>query len=123
MRGLVLVRTFTISAVILIAGGTTVRAQGTAAAADRAGAAAVEQWGTYEVELKGPDSGNPFVDVQLSATFTCDDRKVTATGFYDGDGVYRVRVMPDRQGEWRYETQSNRPELSGKSVSFTCGPA
>ena len=30
----------------------------------------VEQWGVYEIALKGPTSGNPFLDVNLSATFT-----------------------------------------------------
>jgi hypothetical protein len=81
----------------------------------------VEQWGVFEVELHGRASGNPFFDVQLSATFTCQDRKVAANGFYDGDGVYRVRCMPDRPGEWRYETQSNRADLNGQTGSFTCG--
>jgi hypothetical protein len=88
----------------------------TSAAADT-----VEQWGIHEVTLKGPSDGNPFVDVQFSATFTCQDRKFEAAGFYDGDGTYRVRCMPDRQGEWRYETRSNKPELNGKTGTFTCG--
>ena len=26
--------------------------------------------------------------------------RVPAPGFYDGDGVYRVRFMPDTEGEW-----------------------
>jgi hypothetical protein len=82
---------------------------------------AVEQWGIHEITLKGPADGNPFVDVQFSATFTCQDRKFEAAGFYDGDGTYRVRCMPDRQGEWRYETRSNKPELNGKAGTFTCG--
>ena len=30
----------------------------------------VEQWGIFEVALKGPATGNPFVDVHFSATFT-----------------------------------------------------
>jgi hypothetical protein len=29
----------------------------------------VEQWGIAEVELKGPRTGNPFLDVSLSADF------------------------------------------------------
>src|SRR5262249_11900045 len=34
---------------------------------------------------------------------------------YDGDGVYRLRFMPDRPGAWRYTTRSNRAELDGKT--------
>jgi Domain of unknown function (DUF5060)/Domain of unknown function (DUF5605)/Protein of unknown function (DUF4038) len=76
---------------------------------------AVEQWGTFEVALQGPTAGNPFVDVELSARFAQGERAVTVRGFYDGDGVYRVRFMPEAPGEWRFETASNRPELHGKT--------
>jgi hypothetical protein len=81
----------------------------------------VEQWGTFEVVLKGPSSGNPFVEVGLSARFTRGDTAVTVAGFYDGDGVYRVRFMPNQQGKWRYRTKSNRAELDGKTGGFTAG--
>ena len=27
------------------------------------------KWGIYEITLKGSDSGNPFIDTQLSAEF------------------------------------------------------
>ena len=40
-------------------------------------------------------SGNPFVDVQLTATFQQGDDKHMVSGFYDGEGIYRVRFMPD----------------------------
>jgi hypothetical protein len=81
-----------------------------------------EQWDVYEITLPGPATGNPFVDVSLSARFTQGDSVVTATGFYDGDGTYKVRFMPDRAGEWRYETASNVPALAGKSGTFTAAP-
>ena len=29
----------------------------------------IEQWGIYQVTLDGPDTGNPFTDVQLTAEF------------------------------------------------------
>ena len=84
-------------------------------------AADVEQWGTFEVALKGPADGNPFVDVQLSAAFTQGETKLTAAGFYDGDGTYRVRFMPPTQGEWAYTTASNRAELNAKTGKLTVG--
>jgi hypothetical protein len=58
--------------------------------------------------------------VTLSARFTQGDQRVEASGFYDGGGTYKVRFMPGRVGEWRYETRSNVPELNGKTGSFTC---
>jgi len=79
----------------------------------------VEQWGIFEVALKGPATGNPFVDVHFSATFTNGPQSHEVEGFYDGNGIYRVRFMPETQGAWRYETHSNIPALSGSIGAFT----
>jgi Domain of unknown function (DUF5060)/Protein of unknown function (DUF4038)/Domain of unknown function (DUF5605) len=76
---------------------------------------AVEQWGMAEIVLRGPSGGNPFTEVELSARVTRGDHALEVAGFYDGDGVYRVRFMPDRPGEWHYATRSNRTELDGKT--------
>jgi hypothetical protein len=73
-----------------------------------------ERWGIAEIELTGPRGGNPFVDVQLSATFELGNEKQTVAGFYDGDGMYRIRFMPETVGAWRYVTESNVGELDGK---------
>lgn len=79
----------------------------------------VERWGLFDLALHGPQDGNPFLDVELSARFRQGDRTVAVRGFYDGNGVYRVRFMPDTLGPWSYETESNRPELSGKTGTLT----
>jgi hypothetical protein len=81
-----------------------------------------ERWGLFEVTLPGPSDGNPFLDVQLSATFEHGDAKRVVAGFYDGDGNYRVRFMPDSTGAWKYTTQSNIPQLDGKTGRFDVGP-
>lgn len=78
----------------------------------------VEQWGMFEVSLSGPAGGNPFKDVTLTALFTTEHRSVKVTGFYDGDGTYRVRFMPDAAGRWTYSTQSSAPELAGHTGEF-----
>ena len=82
----------------------------------------VEQWERFEIELPGPSDGNPFLDVEISAVFTRDSRSVTVPGFYDGDGIYRVRFMPDQTGEWRYITHSNRRALTGHEGSLAVVP-
>jgi hypothetical protein len=82
----------------------------------------VEQWGIYEIVLNGPTNGNPFVDVELSAVFDNGSQQISVPGFYDGDGVYRIRFMPETQGAWRYETHANVEVLTGKTGSFTVGP-
>jgi hypothetical protein len=80
----------------------------------------IEQWGIFELTLRGSAEGNPFLEVELGAQFVCQDRTVEVDGFYDGDGVYRVRFMPDMQGTWGYSTRSNREELNGVEGTFSC---
>src|ERR1035441_2250542 len=80
----------------------------------------VEQWGLFEVSLPGPSGGNPYKDVAFTVRFMLEHRTVQVTGFYDGDGVYRARFMPDMRGRWSYETQSSAQELAGHSGEFIC---
>ena len=82
----------------------------------------VEKWGLFEAAFPGQKDGNPFADVTLDVEFARDNRRVTAPGFYDGDGVYRVRFMPDTEGEWIYRTRLNARALDGLSGTFRCGP-
>jgi hypothetical protein len=80
----------------------------------------VEKWDIFELYLKGPDEGNPYVNIELSAFFSKANREVKTDGFYDGQGRYIIRFSPDEQGVWTYKTQSNIPHLSGKTGRFTC---
>lgn len=80
----------------------------------------VEQWGIFEIALEGRHAGNPFTDVALHATFSYQHRRIQVDGFYDGGGVYKIRFMPDTQGEWRYITHSNHNELDAKQGEFLC---
>lgn len=80
----------------------------------------VARWDVYEVTLRGPAAGNPFLDVNLSAEFTHGERTVQVSGFYDGEGIYKIRFMPCAEGEWTYVTESNHGELDGKKGEFTC---
>jgi len=84
-----------------------------------AGRPTVEQWGVFELTLSGPTNGNPFLEVKLSARFTQGTNVLEASGFYDGEGVYRVRFMPPVVGEWTYETRSNVRKLNGTAGHFT----
>jgi hypothetical protein len=95
----------------------------TSAAAAPLSTSDVGQWGIFETSCRGPEDGNPYVEVEFGATFEQGGRAVKVTGFYDGIGTYRVRFMPDSVGTWTYRTQSSRPELDGKTGSFTVIPA
>ncbi len=80
----------------------------------------VQCWDTFEIELNGPADGNPFVEVTLHGHFQQGHRIVTADGFYDGAGIYRVRFMPDTLGTWQYTTHSNISALDAASGGFEC---
>ena len=60
----------------------------------------VEQWGRFEAAFTGTPTGNPFNDVDLKAIFTNGNETVKVTGFYDGNGIYKIRFMPCEQGTW-----------------------
>jgi hypothetical protein len=81
-----------------------------------------EQWGIFELSLEGPSDGNPFIDVVFGAKFRHGDRRIAVNGFYDGNGLYRVRFMPDQVGEWQYTLQSNFSKFDGIQGSFISTP-
>jgi hypothetical protein len=80
----------------------------------------VEHWGVFELILEGPSSGNPFIDVTIGAQFSRQGRVVAVGGFYDGDGIYKIRFIPDEPGEWQYITNSSEPALDGIQGEFQC---
>ena len=71
-----------------------------------------------ELVLHGPDHGNPFIDVELTAHLTLGDRQVRVGGFYDGGGIYRLRWLPDLEGQWHLRTSSNARSLDGVELDL-----
>ncbi|MBR1780786.1 MAG: DUF5060 domain-containing protein, partial [Oscillospiraceae bacterium] len=64
--------------------------------------AACERWGVYELALPGRSDGNPFADFTICGEFRGPGETKTVPGFYDGDGVYRVRFMPGCEGIYTF---------------------
>lgn len=85
-----------------------------------AATARVSKWDVFELTLQGPSSGNPFTEVELSAAFVLGHRSVRVEGFYDGGGSYKLRFMPDAEGEWSWTSSSNAAALDGKAGAFHC---
>ena len=77
-----------------------------------------EQWDIFEISFNGPRDGNPFEDVNLSAEFKLNDDVVKVTGFYEGNGVYYIRFMPDRTGEWNTLQKAIQKSLTAKRAFF-----
>ncbi|MCM1127786.1 MAG: DUF5605 domain-containing protein [Lachnospiraceae bacterium] len=62
-----------------------------------------ERWGIFEISITGKTEGNPFTDYTVWGEFTGGREQVRVRGFYDGNGVYRVRFMPMYEGHYRYK--------------------
>lgn len=85
--------------------------------------ARVERWDLFEQSFSGPQGGNPFLDIWTRAVFRKGNREVSVDGFYDGNGTYKIRFMPDEPGMWSFVTDSNAAELKGKKGLFECTAA
>ncbi len=82
----------------------------------------VKLYDRWEKPINGPSDGNPFKDVTFKGQFVRDGSTDTLTvkGFYDGEGIYKLRFMPTEPGMWRFTTQSNAPALSGIAGTILC---
>src|SRR3546814_3629086 len=116
----------TVSRRTMLKGGLAAGAAMAAPAVAREGTARTERWGVHELVFDGPAQGNPFVDVELAATFDSSGRSIRVPGFYDGEGVYRIRFSPPEEGRWTWRSESNAAALAGPTGAFDCtapGPA
>ncbi len=62
----------------------------------------VERWGVAEVVCHGPTEGNPFTEQYIRGIFSCGNETVETDGFYDGNGIYKVRFMPSFEGVYTF---------------------
>ncbi len=78
----------------------------------------VPQYGRFELRLDGPSAGNPFLDVDLTALLDGPGGSAVAPGFYDGEGVFRLRFLPQQRGTYTFRTSSNARSLDGITGFF-----
>lgn len=63
----------------------------------------MEQYHMCELEFQGESRKENWAQAELTARFQCGNREFTVPGFYAGDGIYKVRFLPDAPGLWQYE--------------------
>lgn len=80
----------------------------------------IEKWALFETSFEGPSDGNPYVDVAFDAVFSHKGRSIRVPGFYDGEGVYKLRFMPETEGDWTFVTRSQTPALDGQTGALSC---
>jgi hypothetical protein len=90
---------------------------------DTPGQSSIERWERFEVALRQEgEYANPYLDASLKCVFECGEEQVTTEGFYEGEGVWKARLMPTQVGRWTYRSESNDPGLDGRTGAFECVP-
>jgi hypothetical protein len=88
----------------------------------------VQNWTVTEIALTSTRSyANPFLDVEVTATFIGPSGQViTRPGYWDGGSTWRVRFAPTALGTWKYFIESSDSRNLGllktgvlKSVAYT----
>ena len=83
----------------------------------------MKQYEMFELVFPGKALTDSWAQIDLTAEFACGDTVRSVRGFYDGDGRYVVRFLPDQPGLWRWkvsgvlsaegEAVPPRPALTG----------
>lgn len=82
----------------------------------------VEKWDVFELSCSGKTKGNPFTDYTINGTFSNGIETISTKGFYDGDGIYKIRFMPSFEGNYHFEIDGNFTDETIEG-DFTVTPA
>jgi len=85
----------------------------------------VDKFGIFEIALKSAGNyDNPFMELSAEAEIKKPDGSLWKIPlFWDGDKTWKLRISPDREGEWSYRIISADRGLRGRSGTFTCNPS
>ncbi len=78
-------------------------------------------WETVEIKLTAENSySNPYMDVDVWVQLKGPDFNKRIYGFWDGDNIFRVRVVATAPGMWTWTSGSNQKDkgLNNTSGSF-----
>src|SRR5690349_3307331 len=78
-------------------------------------------WGRWERAFTAEPQARPETALVVELLAPSGQERSIA-GFWDGGSTWRVRAMPDEEGEWRYRTRSLPAVagLEGETGSFDC---
>ena len=80
---------------------------------------AMKQYEMFELVFSGKEQTDHWAQIDLTAEFSCSDTVKTVKGFYDGEGRYIVRFLPEIAGEWHWKVKG---AVNGEGAEV-CGPA
>ncbi|MBR4359906.1 MAG: DUF5060 domain-containing protein [Clostridia bacterium] len=79
----------------------------------------MKQYETFELHFSGETLQEAWAGIDLTAVFTHDGESKTVKGFYDGEGQYVIRFLPEEPGDYSWKV-SGVIRAEGKEI---CGPA
>lgn len=81
------------------------------------------KWDMWEVSVKGPKEGNPFTEQNVKGIFVHKNETKQVDGFYDGNGIYKVRFMPSFEGHYCFTLQGSfiEKEFTGEFEVLKAG--
>ena len=79
----------------------------------------MKQYEMFELAFTGEVLKDSWAQIDLTAEFACGDVTKTVKGFYDGNGRYVVRFLPETAGTWRWRV-SGAVNAEGEE---SCAPA
>lgn len=79
----------------------------------------MRQYETFELEFSGGTLKDQWAQADLTASFSCGGEIKTVRGFYDGQGRYAVRFLPETAGEYTWRV-TGAAHAEGRE---TCLPA
>jgi hypothetical protein len=85
----------------------------------------IHTWEKQEIKLEALGRyANPYTDVEVWIDLKGPGFKKRCYGFWDGDNVFRVRILATGPGRWTWESGSKPADrgLTGKKGSFTAVP-
>lgn len=74
------------------------------------------KYGVLEMVLEGPSQGNPFTEQWVRGSFRSQSETKKTEGFYDGNGVYRIRFMPSFAEEYTCAVETSWGETHQATI-------
>lgn len=82
----------------------------------------ISRFTTFEKDLEATgEYSNPYRDLEAEAILKSpDDSQRRLPLFWDGGKIWKLRVSPDRLGEWSFAVRSRDQGLNEQTGRFTC---
>jgi len=62
----------------------------------------MKQYHMCELTFNGKILEDAYAGISLNAELKCQNKKINVSGFYAGNGIYKVRFLPEVSGLWKY---------------------